>query len=520
MFDIAIVGSGAGGMPAAWHLVSKGYKVVCIEKGDSLEIDKHYTLEAGYEIMKETVLATKAANRNDNEIYNIDCSNSPIEIHNFSGIGGSTLMHSCMWPRMHRNDFNMHSTYGIGTDWPISLDDLLPYYELDTKITGVAGRSGNPYHPEYVPTMREITSCLQSKAWEEAFNKYGWETWPAYAALNTEEYDGREKDDYKWPSNMGPKGTSKGSTVNTYYPKALEKGLIVLKNTTITRIHTERNENGQKTVTGLAFINKNNERGIIRAKKFILSCGGIGTPALILVSNICKGSGMVGKNLMLHPWGYIEGKLKKNINSNKGPQGCCLMSQQKAMHNPHNPFESGYTVQIIRGPLPGELAKKIIKMRLKRKDKTFMETFKEYYNKTIHAVVICDDLPETSNMVSAEYNKEKIEIKINYYLSENSKRQLEDGINHVRKIMNIAGAYKTNCMGPVRETGWHTLGTCRMGEDPRTSVVDKYAKAHNIDNLYISDASIFSTGGSVNPGATIQALSLYIADNIHKQWLK
>lgn len=520
MYDIAIVGSGAGGMPAAWHLVNKGYKVVCIEKGDILEIDNLCRLEKGGEIIKETLLGTRAANRNDDDIYYLDCKNSPIEVHNFSGIGGSTLMHSCMWPRMHRTDFKMQSTYGISADWPLSLDDLLPYYELDTKITGVAGRAGNPNHPEYIPTMREIPSCLQSRIWEKAFRKYGWESWPAYAALNTEEYDGREIDDYKWPSNMGPRGTSKGSTVNTYYPKALKKGLIILKNTSITKVLTKRKANGQETVTGLAFINKNNEEGIIRAKKYILSCGGIGTPALILVSNICKRSGIVGKNLMLHPWGYIEGKLEKNIDSNVGPQGCCLMSQQKAQHHPDNDFNSGYTVQIIRGPLPGELAKKIIRMRLNKKTKSFMETFEEYYNKTIHAVVICDDLPERQNMISAEYNKGKIRIKIDYCLSENSKRQLEDGINHVRKIMNEAGAHKTTCMGPVRETGWHTLGTCRMGEDPDTSVVDKYGRAHDIDNLYISDASIFTTGSSVNPGATIQALSLYIADNIHKRWLK
>ena len=247
----------------------------------------------------------------------------------------------------------------------------------------------------------------------------------------TEEYDGREIDNYKWPSNMGPRGTSKGSTVNTYCEGL--KGLTMVVNTTITKIHTKKEFNGQETVTGLAFINKNNEKGIIRAKKYIISCGGIGTPALILVSNICRRSGMVGRNLMLHPWGYVEGILDRNVDSNIGPQGCCLMSQQNSKHRPDNHFDSGYTVQIIRGPLPGELAKKIIRMRLNKKKKSFMETFNEYYNKTIHAVVICDDLPERHNMVTAEYANDKIQIRINYCLSENSKRQLEDGINHVRR---------------------------------------------------------------------------------------
>ena len=82
--------------------------------------------------------------------------------------------------------------------------------------------------------------------------------------------------------------------------------------------------------------------------------------------------------------------------------------------------------------------------------------------------------------------------------------------------MRAAGAYEVIPAGPVRESGWHLLGTARMGNDPETSVVNSWGRSHDVKNLFIIDGSIFVTGGGVNPASTIQALSLYIADTMKK----
>ena len=87
-------------------------------------------------------------------------------------------------------------------------------------------------------------------------------------------------------------------------------------------------------------------------------------------------------------------------------------------------------------------------------------------------------------------------------------------LNNGIKLMKAANAYKSFVMGPVRNTGWHTLGTCCMGKDPKNSVVNEYGKAHDIDNLFVLDGSIFPTSGGVNPASTIQALALYISEKI------
>ena len=120
-------------------------------------------------------------------------------------------------------------------------------------------------------------------------------------------------------------------------------------------------------------------------------------------------------------WGYVEGQLKENMDSNRGPQGCCVMSQHKAMHNEKEKFKSGYTVQVIRGPLAGELAKHMVNLRLHTKGKGFKEEFLSLYNKSLHAVVIAHDFPEINNRVEAKKNNERIEINVRYTISENSK---------------------------------------------------------------------------------------------------
>ena len=106
--------------------------------------------------------------------------------------------------------------------------------------------------------------------------------------------------------------------------------------------------------------------------------------------------------------------------------------------------------------------------------------------------------------------------KITYTYSDNSQKMIEHGLARAEEAMRAAGAYEVITAGPVRESGWHLLGTARMGNDSETSVVNSWGRSHDVKNLFIIDGSIFVTGGGVNPASTIQALSLYIADTMKK----
>jgi choline dehydrogenase-like flavoprotein len=134
--------------------------------------------------------------------------------------------------------------------------------------------------------------------------------------------------------------------------------------------------------------------------------------------------------------------------------------------------------------------------------------------------VLCEDLPELHNTVTLDpelVDSDGIPAaKINYTLSENSKKMLKHGVDRAEQVLAAAGAVEISSTELVQSAGWHLLGTARMGADPNTSVVNPWGRSHDVKNLFIVDGSIFVTAGGLNPTSTIQALALYIADTMKK----
>ncbi len=150
--------------------------------------------------------------------------------------------------------------------------------------------------------------------------------------------------------------------------------------------------------------------------------------------------------------------------------------------------------------------------------KNFFSNFFSNYNKTIPIAIISEDLPKLSNCVSLN---EKVNdsfgmpcVKIKYKIDNNTREILKAGIKSARRVLEVAGAKKIFSFAPVKHTGWHLMGTAKMGENKKNSVVNKYGQCHDLKNLIIVDSSIFTTGGAVNPIATIQALALKISERI------
>jgi choline dehydrogenase-like flavoprotein len=92
------------------------------------------------------------------------------------------------------------------------------------------------------------------------------------------------------------------------------------------------------------------------------------------------------------------------------------------------------------------------------------------------------------------------------------------GMSRARELMSEAGALRSYAHGPVRNTGWHLLGTARMGNDPKNSVVNAHGQVHDVDNLFVVDSSVFVTSSCVNPANTIQAVALLLSDRIDEQF--
>ena len=104
--------------------------------------------------------------------------------------------------------------------------------------------------------------------------------------------------------------------------------------------------------------------------------------------------------------------------------------------------------------------------------------------------------------------------KVTYRLGENTQKMLQHGADRATDVLKAAGAHDIIVQSPLRNAGWHLLGTARMGGDPANSVVNEWGRSHDVKNLFIVDGSLFVTSAGVNPTPTIQALALYIADEI------
>ncbi len=144
--------------------------------------------------------------------------------------------------------------------------------------------------------------------------------------------------------------------------------------------------------------------------------------------------------------------------------------------------------------------------------------FAQIYNHTATLVGITEDLAEETNTVTLDPELTDTHgipaPRVTYRLSDNSRKMLAHAVERATEALTAAGAVKTVPMPLVREAGWHLMGTARMGRDPATSVVNARGQAHDVKNLFIVDGSVFVTAGGVNPTSTIQALALYVADNI------
>ena len=525
IFDVIVIGAGASGLSSSWRLSEYGIKVGCFEKGDYLDDSDIIDIQDGGEIQKYSDLSFDPNVRKLESDYYIDSTDSQIHLANFSGVGGSTVLFSAQYPRFHQSDFKIFSNEGVGADWPILYRDLKKYYEIDQKITGVSGLEGDPFYPDISNLMPPVPLGPMGIKLKNAFNSLGWHCWPAYSAINTVPYLGRPADNYLRPSNLGDITGSKGSADKTYLPRAINNGLIMKTNCNVVKIETCSNK-----VHSIKYLDQNNSPREAKAKIYLLAASGVGTPRLLLHSRnsenkkgIANSSGLVGKNLMLHPLGYIEGHFKENLFSSVGPQGCCLLSQEFYETRKEHEFKRGYTFQVLRGPLPIESATSLLARKmLKLGTKNFLGEFLSKYDHTAHMTVITEDFPEISNKVELNYQtKDKSGmpgISVKYKMSENTKKMLSHGLSKGRILFKEAGAQKTFAFGPVKNTGWHIMGTCKMGDNPNESVVNKFGKCHDLENLFISDSSIFSSSAGVNPASTINALSIYIADYIYEKF--
>ena len=506
--DILIIGAGAAGAVSSWNLSKTKLKVTCLEQGPFIDKKKYSFNNKFREINKIYDLNSNPTKRKSYQDFPINCDNSPISISNFNAVGGSTLIYSGHYPRFHSSDFYTKKSDNVSSNWLFNYRDLEKYYDLNDKMMGVSGLKGDPAYPNIDNLLPPIDIGYAGQILAKAFNKLKWHWWPSYSAV---------KKSKKFSKGIRP------TVVEVYLNKALKNGLILKPNCNVLKIlNSDKN-----TVSAVIYKNQKNEKIYLKCKLIILAASGIGTPRLLLNSankdypkGLANFSGKVGKNLMLHPLGFVEGKFKQFLASNEGAEGCSLFSHEFYNSNSKRGFKRGYTIQHLRSQGPVETYYFLKQFKKINFGKNFFKNFFEYFGKSIHLAIICEDFAEEKNRIELDFkNRDKDNmpgVKIKYKLSKNSKMMLSHGLNKCKKLLVKAGAKRVTGFGPVRNTGWHIMGTTKMGKSRNNSVVNGFGKCHDIKNLFIVDSSIFPSSSGVNIASTVQAVSLMISSHIKK----
>ncbi|MBC8101529.1 MAG: GMC family oxidoreductase N-terminal domain-containing protein [Cytophagales bacterium] len=501
--DVVVIGTGAGGSPILARLAQAGFSVVALEAGKFWEPVRDFATDERAQSDKLFWMDERLSAGNDPVAFGNN--NSGI------GVGGSTLHFTAYTPRPHPDDFRLHADFGVGADWPLTYEALEPYLTEVEQFLGVSGPTaypwGGPRSGGYpLPPLPLNGAALLM---ERGCREIGLRTSPAPNAALSAPYSVEGVGMRKACTNRGfcQAGCSVGAKSSmdvTYIPLALANGAEVRSECFVTRIETD---SSKSRVTSIVYQQEGQElRQACRA--VFLCAGAIESPRLLLLNGLGNADGQVGRHFMAHPGIQLWSQFEEDIRPYKGIPGG-LISEDT--HRPKDAdFAGGYLLQSI-GVMPVTYASQFA-----RGERVWGEALREHlagYNHVAGINILGEGLPYDHNYLELSDEKDERGLpkpRVHYTAGENEQRMTAHADRTMRAIWDAAGA-KRNTWSFQRFA--HTLGTCRMGQDARSSVVNPDARIHDLQNLFVCDNSVFPSALAVNPALTQIALSLRTADH-------
>lgn len=519
--DVLIIGAGASGGAFAWSLADTKMRIVCLEQGRMPDPTDFPSNGIDWETRRENAYAISPNRRAWPEDYPVNDDASPIKVANFNGVGGGTVLYAAHFPRMRPSDFRVRSLDGVADDWPIDYDTLKPFYALNDKMMGVSGLPGNPaYPPDDAPRMPPLPMGRSGRRLAEGFNRLRWHWWPCDLAIASEAYEGRAPCINLGVCLAGCAQGAKASVDITYWPLALRNGVELRTGCRVSRITVD----AEDMATGVVYFDADGVERFQAAHAVVLAANGIGTPRLLLNSasaafpdGLANRSGLVGRNLMFHPYVAIQGVFDEPLDGYRGAHKS-IQSQEFYETDASRGFVRGYSFETSRGMGPAATAITGMGWGEIPWGNGYHRAFQSLFNKVTSLAAVCEDLPDPQNRVTLDSELSDSNgipaPRIHYRLDDNSRKMMKHAAARGREVMRAAGASKVFTTAPIEMAGWHLLGTARMGRDPRHSVVNEWGRSHDVRNLFVIDGSLFVTSGGVNPTSTLQAVALYVADQI------
>ena len=501
--DFVIVGTGAGGGTLACKLAEAGFSVVAMDAGPYFRPLEDFASDES----EQTKLYWT-----DDRI--VDGEN-PLQLgSNNSGkaVGGSTVHFAMVSLRFRPEWFKSRTALGYGVDWPLDWREMWHYYtevEQALKIAGPVSYPWGPHRPRYPYRAHEMNAAALALARGCEAMGISWTETPL-ATLSAPR--GRAHPCvYRGFCVAGCSTNAKQSALVTWIPRAIGAGAEVRDLAMVGRV--EVNDAGR--ATGVHYHREGKWR-FQHARNVVVAGYAIETPRLLLNSatsrfphGLANSSGLVGKNLMAQSNQAVWGVSKDEIRAYKGPPSLAITEHWN--YDDKKDFFGGYSY-MSQGPLPQLWANTQMSAHGLWGERLMAEM--ERYNHVVGLKIVGEMLPQEHNRVTLADVKDQYGLpvaRVTYSWGENDRAL----INHSLKFMTQAlQAIDAREIWTQDDDTCHLNGTARMGDDPRTSVVDADCRSWDIPNLWICDGSVFPTVGGVNPSLTIQAIACRTGDRI------
>ncbi len=541
IFDICIIGSGAGAGPIAYELCKDGKKVVVLEKGEHYKREDFSKDEIAF--VRRDIVTPNAKDEyhtiveGDEEYTSYE---SGWSFNNGTIVGGSSNFMSGFFHRLHPDDFRLKSKFGQIKDaniedWAISYEELEPYYTKVEEVVGVSGKfTPHKYEPPrgtkdfpYPPTTEHpIDEMIEKNA--KSINMTALTTPRAILSRDTNERNKCYYSNYcgSYGCSSGAKGSSREALINP----ALKTGnLTLLTNSYVIKL----NEKNKKVVSATYIDKKTNTQKTIRAKIFVLSAQAIESSRLLLNSTsknfpngLGNNNGQVGKNLLFSAGGTVSGTFdeKSQIPLDKlMVEGFFVNRVIKDFYFLDKDRQKGGVLDILF-----EHANPIRKANSLKWDsndnlvwgeKLYEKLYRAFNKEKILNIEIFNDwIPhDKCNVTINTTRKDKYGINVAKVAIDSHPQNEAIGNKLAKpaiKLLKRMGAKDINsAITPYPPTNLQA-GGCRFGNDPKNSVLDKNCKSHEVTNLFVTDGSFMPTGGSVPYTFTIYANSFRVAQYI------
>ena len=502
---VVIIGSGAGGGTIAYELTRAGIACVLLEAGPYLKPEDYRNDE--WEAFSQMAWLDTRTTSGSWRVAR-DFSGLPTWL--VKAVGGTTTHWAGATPRFVDHEFKALSTYGAVEgatllDWPLSLDEMAPFYAAAEDAIGSTHTNGRPALP-----ANNNYKVLANGAERVGYARYA--TGPY--GTNAEPYDGRPASIQDGFNFQGDKNGSKWSTAVREIPRAVATGLCDLRPEcqAVTITH-----DAEGRADAVLYADKDGNLHRQAARAVCVAGNSIESPRLLLLSQsnrfpsgLANGSDQVGRNYMRHMTGSIYAWFDKPVRMYRGETMAGIVKDE-ARHDPSRGFVGGYYMETLSlGPAflssfiePGMWGPRFTGMM-------------DRYANMAGMWIVGEDMPQATNRITlSDTVKDRWGLpapNVHFDDHPNDVAMRTYAYEKAEALYESVGAVGTHRTPPYPST--HNLGTCRMSERPEDGVVDKWGQAHEVPNLFVSDGSVMTTGAAANPTLTIVALAIRQAGHI------